>query len=146
MNSTSLVKLNQIRKEYKTLNSSLVALNNVNLTISKGEFVSVMGPSGSGKSTLLNIIGLLDSYDSGEYLLKNKSTIDLSDNGLAEIRNKTLGFVFQSFNLLPHRNALENVSLPLFYQGISYKERNERACPGGLTMYPMSSQEDRSSV
>ena len=86
-----------------------------------------MGPSGSGKSTLLNILGLLDTFDSGEYILDNKQTRELSDKDLAEIRNTQIGFVFQTFNLLPQRNALENTSLPLYYRGISFKERNKKA-------------------
>jgi putative ABC transport system ATP-binding protein len=122
-----LIQLTNLRKEYKTSKNSVIALNNINLTIDSGEFVSIMGPSGSGKSTLLNILGLLDIFDSGMYILNQQQTRILTDRELAGIRNTQIGFVFQAFNLLPQRNALENVSLPLYYRGIPFKERNERA-------------------
>ena len=98
------------------------ALDNINFKIEKGEFVSIIGPSGSGKSTLMNILGLLDVPDSGEYKLDGKDVQNLRENQLAEIRNRKIGFVFQNFNLLQKLNALENVEVPLFYQGKSNKE------------------------
>ncbi len=102
-------------------------LKGLDLHIRKGEFVSIMGASGSGKSTLLNIIGLLDTYDTGSYRLNGVLMKDLDENTAARYRNRMIGFVFQSFNLIPFKNALENVALPLYYQGISRKERNARA-------------------
>lgn len=99
-------------------------LKGINLHIEKGELVSIMGASGSGKSTLLNILGILDNYDSGEYFLNGTLIKDLSENRAAELRNRMIGFVFQSFNLISYKNALENVALPLFYQGVSRKKRN----------------------
>lgn len=103
------------------------ALKDVNLHIGKGELVSIMGASGSGKSTLLNILGILDNYDSGTYLLDNVEIKNLKENQAADLRNKMIGFVFQSFNLIPYKTALENASLPLFYRGISRKKRNKLA-------------------
>jgi putative ABC transport system ATP-binding protein len=102
-------------------------LKGIDLDIEKGEFVSIMGASGSGKSTLLNILGILDNYDSGEYLLNGKLIKDLSETRAAEYRNHLLGFIFQSFNLIPFKNAMENVALPLFYRGVRRKERNALA-------------------
>lgn len=101
----------------------LHVLKNINLHIDKGELVSIMGASGSGKSTLLNILGILDNYDSGEYWLDGVLIKNLSENRAAELRNKMIGFVFQSFNLISYKDALENVALPLFYQGVSRKKR-----------------------
>ncbi|MDE6488199.1 MAG: ABC transporter ATP-binding protein, partial [Paramuribaculum sp.] len=98
-----------------------------NLEIRRGELVSIMGASGSGKSTLLNILGILDSYDSGEYYLNGVLVKDLTENRAAELRNRLIGFVFQSFNLISYKNAVENVALPLFYQGISRRKRNKLA-------------------
>lgn len=118
-----MITLNKINKTYPGL-VPLHVLKDVSLHIEKGEFVSIMGASGSGKSTLLNIIGILDSYDSGDYTLNNTPIKNLSENRAAELRNKLIGFVFQSFNLINYKNALENVALPLFYQGISRKKRN----------------------
>ena len=105
----------------------LHVLKGVDLQIEKGELVSIMGASGSGKSTLLNILGILDNYDSGDYYLDNLLIKNLSENKAAELRNKKIGFVFQSFNLISYKNALENVALPLFYQGVSRKKRNALA-------------------
>ena len=103
------------------------ALKSITISINKGEYVSFMGPSGSGKSTLMNIIGCLDTPSSGTYVLNNNDVSDLSENELAEIRNKEIGFVFQTFNLLPRASALENVALPLVYAGYSKSDRDERA-------------------
>jgi putative ABC transport system ATP-binding protein len=102
-------------------------LKGINLDIEKGELVSIMGASGSGKSTLLNILGILDNYDSGSYILDGTLIKDLSENRAAELRNKLIGFVFQSFNLINYKNAMENVALPLFYQGVSRRKRNKLA-------------------
>ncbi|AEE96694.1 ABC transporter ATP-binding protein [Mahella australiensis] len=118
-----MIELNNIRKEYHTDGTGVTALNDINLTINDGEFVAVIGPSGSGKSTLMNILGCLDTPTSGHYLLDDKEVGYLSPNQQAEIRNKKLGFVFQSFNLLPRLNALENVELPLIYRGMRPSER-----------------------
>lgn len=103
---------------------SLHVLKGLNLEIKEGEFVSIMGSSGSGKSTLLNIVGLLDEHDSGEYYLNNQKIEKLDEKKAAILRNKFLGFIFQSFNLINYKNALENVSLPLYYKGVGRKERN----------------------
>lgn len=99
-------------------------LKGINLHVGKGEFVSIMGASGSGKSTLLNILGILDNYDSGEYYLNGTLIRNLSETKAAEYRNRMIGFIFQSFNLISFKNAMENVALPLYYQGISRKKRN----------------------
>jgi len=103
------------------------ALQSISININKGEYVAFMGPSGSGKSTLMNIIGCLDSPTSGTYILNDNDVSDLSENQLAEIRNKEIGFVFQTFNLLPRASALENVALPLVYAGYSGSEREDKA-------------------
>jgi len=103
------------------------ALDEANFTIASGEFVAIVGPSGSGKSTLMNILGCLDSPTSGSYTLAGEETANLKPNQLAEIRNRRIGFIFQSFNLLPRESALENVSLPLIYQGVPLKKRRETA-------------------
>ena len=107
--------------------NKLLAINNVDVLIKEGEFVSVMGSSGSGKSTLMNIIGCLDTPSSGDYFFKDNNISSLNSNKLAELRNKEIGFVFQNFNLLPRLNALENVILPLLYSGKNLKERNKLA-------------------
>src|SRR5689334_15822933 len=122
-----MIELNQIHKYYKTGDQPLHVLKGVDLSIREGELVSIMGSSGSGKSTLLNILGILDSYDSGTYTLAGHQVGKLRETEAARLRNKLLGFVFQSFNLLPFKNATENVALPLYYQGVGRKERNHRA-------------------
>lgn len=118
-----MIKLQNINKTY-TGGTSLHVLKGLNLEIAKGEFVSIMGASGSGKSTLLNILGLLDNYDTGSYYLDGVLIKDLSENTAADYRNRMIGFVFQSFNLITYKNALENVALPLYYRGVSRKQRN----------------------
>ena len=123
----SVIKLSQIRKSYQLAESSFEVLKGIDLHIKGGEFVSIMGSSGSGKSTLLNILGILDNYNSGDYFLNNTAIKNLSQTRAAQLRNQFLGFVFQSFNLLSFKNAMENVALPLYYQKVSRKERNKRA-------------------
>ncbi len=118
-----MIKLTDINKTYQGA-VPLHVLKGINLEIDKGELVSIMGASGSGKSTLLNILGILDTYDTGEYILDGKLVKNLSENAAAELRNRKIGFVFQSFNLINYKNALENAALPLFYQGVSRKKRN----------------------
>lgn len=122
-----MIRLNQIRKSYQLAESSFEVLKGIDLHIKEGEFVSIMGSSGSGKSTLLNVLGILDNYDSGDYQLNGTMIKDLSQKKAAFFRNQLLGFVFQSFNLLSFKNAVENVALPLYYQKVSRKERNKRA-------------------
>ena len=122
-----MIKLQQIRKSYKLNNTSFEVLKGIDMHVKEGEFVSIMGSSGSGKSTLLNILGILDNYDSGSYTLNNTLIKDLSQTKAAHLRNQFLGFVFQSFNLLSFKNAMENVALPLYYQKVSRKERNLKA-------------------
>jgi len=122
-----MIELHQINKYYRTGDHSLHVLKGVDMTVREGELVSIMGSSGSGKSTLLNILGILDSYDSGTYTLAGQQVGKLRETEAARLRNKMLGFVFQSFNLLPFKNATENVALPLYYQGVGRKERNYRA-------------------
>jgi len=122
-----MIDLHQIHKYYRTGDQSLHVLKGVDMTVREGELVSIMGSSGSGKSTLLNILGILDSYDSGTYTLAGQQVGKLRETEAARLRNKMLGFVFQSFNLLPFKNATENVALPLYYQGVGRKERNYRA-------------------
>lgn len=119
--------MTDIRKEYKMGDEIVYANDGVNLDIDKGEFVAIVGKSGSGKSTLMNIIGALDVPTSGKYLLGGKDVGKLSDNQLADIRNKMIGFVFQQYNLLPRMNLLENVELPLLYAHVSNHEREKRA-------------------
>lgn len=122
-----MIRLHDIHKYYRTGEQSLHVLKGIDLHIREGELVSIMGSSGSGKSTLLNILGVLDSYDSGSYILAGQHVSNLGETEAARLRNKLLGFVFQSFNLLPFKNAAENVALPLYYQGVGRKERNYRA-------------------
>lgn len=122
-----LIELHQVKKAYKLGSQLLYALQGVDLQIYKGEYVALMGPSGSGKSTLMNILGCLDSLTDGKYLLNGTDVSKMHENDLAEIRNKEIGFVFQTFNLLPRLTAQENVALPLIYAGISKSERSTRA-------------------
>jgi putative ABC transport system ATP-binding protein len=122
-----VIKLSNISKIYKTGTIEVQALKDVSISLNAGDFVTVMGPSGSGKSTLMNIIGCLDRATTGEYLLDGINITGLCDRELAEIRNKKVGFVFQSFNLLPKMTALENVEIPLIYAGMSPKKRRVRA-------------------
>ncbi len=121
-----MIRLDNINKTYYN-GAPLHVLKGIHLEIGKGEFVSIMGASGSGKSTLLNILGILDSYDSGEYYLNGTLIKGLSETKAAEYRNRMIGFIFQSFNLIPFKNAVENVALPLFYQGVSRRKRNALA-------------------
>ena len=121
-----MIRLEQIHKTYHN-GSPLHVLKGVDLEIGKGELVSIMGASGSGKSTLLNILGILDDYDSGNYYLNDVLIKNLSETKAAEYRNRMIGFVFQSFNLISFKNAMENVALPLYYQNISRKKRNMQA-------------------
>jgi len=120
-----MININSITKEYIMGDNKLLALNEVDLKIKEGEFVSIMGSSGSGKSTLMNIIGCLDVPSSGDYFFRENNISNYNSNMLAELRNKDIGFIFQNFNLLPRLNALENVTLPLLYSGKSIKVRNQ---------------------
>lgn len=122
-----VIKLVELTRHYKVGSEVVKALRSVSTSIMRNEFVALMGPSGSGKSTLMNIIGCLDTPTSGQYFLNGKDVSRLNDNELAEIRNKEIGFIFQTFNLLPRSTALENVMLPLIYAGFSKSERTERA-------------------
>lgn len=121
-----IIELRDINKTYYN-GAPLHVLKGINLDIEKGEMVSIMGASGSGKSTLLNILGVLDTYDTGTYKLDGQLIQHLSESQAAELRNRTIGFIFQSFNLISFKNAVENVALPLYYQGISRKKRNAMA-------------------
>ncbi|WP_017732145.1 ABC transporter ATP-binding protein [Nafulsella turpanensis] len=123
----AIIQTSQISKIYRMGSEIVEALKSISITVNKGEYVAFMGPSGSGKSTLMNIIGCLDTPTKGQYILNNNDVSDLSENELAEIRNKEIGFVFQTFNLLPRASSLENVALPLVYAGYSRSEREERA-------------------
>jgi putative ABC transport system ATP-binding protein len=123
----AIIHLENIRKSYFLGKEPLEVLKGISLDIFKNEYVALMGPSGSGKSTLMNILGCLDSPSGGKYILNNKDVSRTTDNDLAEVRNKEIGFVFQQFNLLPRLTAEENVALPLVYAGVAKKERLERA-------------------
>lgn len=122
-----MIQIKNLHKSYPMGKDSLHVLKGLNLHIKEGEFVSIMGSSGSGKSTLLNIVGLLDTHDEGVYILNGQEIKELDETKAANLRNKFLGFVFQSFNLINYKTALENVSLPLYYQGIPRKERQQSA-------------------
>ena len=121
-----MIRLENINKTYYN-GSPLHVLKGIDLEIGEGEMVSIMGASGSGKSTLLNILGILDDYDSGEYFLDGKPIKNLSETKAAEYRNRMIGFIFQSFNLISYKNAMENVALPLYYQGVPRRKRNAMA-------------------
>jgi putative ABC transport system ATP-binding protein len=122
-----MIKIKNLHKSYITGANSLHVLKGISLDIEEGEMVSIMGASGSGKSTLLNVLGILDNYDSGEYYLNGMLIRDINETKAAQLRNRTLGFVFQSFNLISFKNALENVALPLYYQGVNRRKRNQIA-------------------
>ena len=122
-----MIKLKNLHKSYRMGSSSLHVLKGINLNIEDGELVAIMGSSGSGKSTLLNILGMLDTADKGDYILDSFKIENLNETKAAKYRNKFLGFIFQSFNLINYKTALENISLPLYYQGISRKERQQIA-------------------
>ena len=124
---TKIIETSDISRLYKMGAETVKALQSITIDISKGEYVAFMGPSGSGKSTLMNIIGCLDTPTGGNYVLNNQDVSNLTENELAEIRNKEIGFVFQTFNLLPRATALDNVALPLIYAGYGRAEREEKA-------------------
>ncbi|MBN1049492.1 ABC transporter ATP-binding protein [Clostridium botulinum] len=126
--TNNIIEMNNIVKSfYIGTENQLDILKNININVKKGEFISIVGASGSGKSTLMNIIGALDRPTSGTYILDSTNINDISDNGLSEIRNKKIGFVFQTFNLIPRSSALKNVELPMLYAGVDKKVRIERA-------------------
>lgn len=136
-----LIVTREICKVYKTGTIELVALNDITATIQEGEFVAVMGPSGSGKSTFMNILGCLDTPSNGQYLLEGNDVGNLDRDQRAHIRNKKIGFVFQGFNLLPRTSAIENVELPMLYNGLPAKDRRERAAEA-LRNVGLSGRED----
>ena len=123
----AILELTDICKDYAQGKNPVRVLKNINLTVEKGDYLAIMGPSGSGKTTLMNLIGCLDVPTSGSYVLDGKDIKDLSDDAMAEIRNKHIGFVFQHFHLMPKMDAVENVALPLLYAGVPLKERRARA-------------------
>jgi putative ABC transport system ATP-binding protein len=124
---SKIIEINSLIKNYYVGTETIRALRSVSLSINKNEYLAIMGPSGSGKSTLMNILGCLDTPTGGDYILNNTNVSNLDDDQLAEIRNKEIGFVFQTFNLLPRYSALENVSLPLIYAGINKEDRLKKA-------------------
>ena len=125
--STPIIDIKAITRDFQLGNETVNVLKGIDLLINKGEYVALMGPSGSGKSTLMNILGCLDTPTSGSYILNGKQVSEMHDDELAEIRNKEIGFVFQTFNLMPRTTALDNVALPMVYAGFSKDERNKRA-------------------
>lgn len=122
-----MIEIKNLHKSYKTGNNSLHVLKGIDFSVKEGELVSIMGSSGSGKSTLLNILGMLDEADEGSYVLDGVPIKNLNEKIAAKYRNKFLGFIFQSFNLIGYKSAVDNVSLPLYYQGVSRKERDEKS-------------------
>jgi putative ABC transport system ATP-binding protein len=135
----SLIETHDLWKTYVMGTEEIHALRGVTISIARGEYVAIMGPSGSGKSTLMNLIGCLDTPSQGSYLLNNKQVSQMNDNELARIRNEEIGFVFQTFNLLPRASALQNVELPLVYAGVPSKDRHQRA-KAALDMVELSSR------
>lgn len=127
MSASTIIEARDIQKEYRMGTQTVHALRGVSFEIKKNEYVAIMGPSGSGKSTMMNVIGCLDTPSKGDYILNGHDVKKLSDNQLAEVRNREIGFVFQTFNLLPRSSALANVELPLIYAGMSSRERRKRA-------------------
>ncbi|MFM8772223.1 MAG: ABC transporter ATP-binding protein [Candidatus Kapaibacterium sp.] len=125
--SRPIIEISNLVKRYEMGDEEVYALRDVSLTIGTNEYVAIMGPSGSGKSTLMNMLGCLDTPSSGTYLFNGENVREMTDDDLAEIRNREIGFVFQTFNLLPRATALQNVELPLVYSGVSKTERNDRA-------------------
>lgn len=123
----NLLEIKDIKRDFRLGNEVLHVLKGINLTIKKGEYVALMGPSGSGKSTLMNILGCLDTPTSGSYILNGKDVSKMTDNDLADIRNREIGFVFQTFNLMPRTTALDNVALPMVYAGFPKEERQKRS-------------------
>jgi putative ABC transport system ATP-binding protein len=144
MNNKAIIEVKNLSKIYKTEVLETVALSDVSFQINKGEFVAIMGPSGSGKSTLMHVLGALDTPTSGSYILDGEEVRKLSEDHLAEVRNKKIGFVFQAFNLLPRRTAVQNVSLPMVYAGIPDEERVLRA-KKFLTMVGLGDRLDHTS-
>ena len=127
MGNDVVIRLDGISKIYRMGMQEVRALDNVSMTVCRNEYVAIMGPSGSGKSTMMNILGCLDTPTHGNYILNDIDVSEMDDSELARVRNKEIGFVFQSFNLLPRYSALENVALPLVYSGVPRKEREQRA-------------------
>lgn len=125
--SQPLINITNLKRDFQLGNETIYVLKGIDLQINKGEYVALMGPSGSGKSTLMNLLGCLDTPTSGNYILNGKDVSQMQDDDLAEIRNKEIGFVFQTFNLLPRTTALDNVALPMIYAGYSKSDRNKRA-------------------
>lgn len=153
-NGNALINAADISRHYTMADGTVQALSNVSLTVNVGEFIAITGPSGSGKSTLMNILGLLDTCDSGTYMFSGLDTKTLADNELSRIRNERIGFIFQSFNLIPTLSVVENVALPLTYRGIPTAKRLERSLSaleavglsGRLSHNRMSFREDSSNV
>jgi putative ABC transport system ATP-binding protein len=122
-----MINLKQVEKIYRTSSVETLALHNINIEVPEGSFFSIMGPSGSGKSTLLNIMGMIDAPSEGEVLIENRNVVGMSEKEMAHLRNKTIGFVFQSFHLIPDLNVMDNVELPLIYRKMTAGERHRRA-------------------